>query len=83
MLDIARRNIRLYGMDVQSLIDQAGGVGKLATLLGVAHNTVCDWKRTGLIPGNRVAQVCARLNLPVENVLKLARPPKSRPQAVA
>ena len=66
-------------MDVQTLIDRAGGLSALMTKLGVARTTVLDWKRTGYIPANRVAQISAKLNLPLADVVKLApEPPPPR-----
>lgn len=64
------------GMDVQTLIDKAGSVPELAALAGVARTTVLDWKRTGYVPGNRVAQISKALDLPAEDVLKLVQPPR-------
>jgi hypothetical protein len=63
-------------MDVQSLIDAAGGVAQLMARLGVARTTILDWKRTGTIPANRVAQISDTLGLPLESIVKLAPPPK-------
>lgn len=58
-------------MDVHTLISTAGGVGKLATLLGVSHSTVCDWKRVGHIPGRRLPQVVAALGINPADLLGL------------
>lgn len=63
-------------MDVQTLIEAAGGLPELMAKLGVARTTVLDWKRTGNIPANRVAQISATLNLPLSEVVKLAPTPK-------
>lgn len=64
-------------MDVQTLIDMAGSVPKLGARLGVARTTILDWKRTGTIPANRVAQISEVLGLRLEDVVKLAPAPKA------
>jgi len=63
-------------MDVQSLIDHAGGTAELASLLGVARTTVLDWKRDGLIPGSRLAQICSVFGIPPEELLPIVQPPR-------
>jgi len=72
-------------MDVQTIIDAAGGEPQLGTKLRVARTTILDWKRSGTIPANRVAQISEELGLPLEEVVKLAPKPKAPvdPQAVA
>lgn len=70
-------------MDVQALIDAAGGVAKLMTRLGVARTTILDWKRTGTIPANRVAQISDALELPLEDVVKLAPVPRAPDRSAA
>ena len=65
-------------MDVQTLIDQAGGAVELARRLGIARTTVLDWKRTGTIPGNRVAQIAKEMELPADDVLPLVAAPKGK-----
>lgn len=65
-------------MDVQTLITRAGGVSKLADLVGVRHPTICEWKRLGHIPGNRVVQISLVLQLPIDEVSQLVRTPKPR-----
>lgn len=61
-------------MDVNALINTAGGVGKLAAKLSVSHATVCDWKRTGFVPGSRAAQISQIMGIPSEEVLSLIKP---------
>jgi DNA-binding transcriptional regulator YdaS (Cro superfamily) len=70
-----------FAMNVQTIIERAGGVGKLAALLGVSHPTVSDWKRTGSIPGGRVVQISSALGLSVDEVIKLVPSPRSRTDA--
>lgn len=60
-------------MDVQALIAKAGGTVALAGMLGVARTTVLDWRRTGLIPGNRIGQISAALDIPVDDLLPLVQ----------
>lgn len=69
-------------MDVQTLIDKAGGEPQFQALCKVARTTVLDWKRTGFLPANRIAQISAALNVPLEEVIKLAPPPRQRASAV-
>lgn len=61
-------------MNVQTIIQKAGGVGKLATLLGVSHPTVSEWKRTGFIPGGRLVQISRKLDVKVEELSALIKP---------
>jgi hypothetical protein len=68
-------------VDIQILIDKAGGVAHLGSRVGVARTTVLDWKRTGFVPGNRVRQISAALKIFTKEVLKLVRPPKVRGMA--
>lgn len=65
-------------IDIETIIEKAGGVPRLMALLGVARTTVLDWRRTGFIPANRVGQISDALKLPLEVVQKLAQGPKTR-----
>lgn len=74
-------------MDVQTLIDAAGGLPQLQEKLGVSRTTILGWKSAGRIPANRVAQISQKLSLPLDEVVRLAPLPKdaastSQPQAV-
>lgn len=66
-------------MDIQTLIDKAGGELEFRSLCGVARTTVLGWKQTGFIPSSRVAQISAALGVPVAEVIKLAQPPRGTP----
>jgi hypothetical protein len=66
-------------MDIQTLIDKAGGVAQLARLLGCGRTTVLDWRRSGTIPGHRVRQVSEVLDLPITEVVKLVASAKGAP----
>lgn len=68
-------------MNVQTIIQKAGGVGKLAALLGVSHPTVSDWKRTGFIPGGRIVQISKKLDVRVEDLSMLIKPADVQPQS--
>lgn len=61
----------LASMNMQALIEKAGGVVDLATLSGVARTTVLDWKRTGLLPANRISRISDALSVPIEDLVKL------------
>lgn len=65
-------------MDVQTLIDSAGGVLRLAAIAGVARTTILDWRKTGFIPGNRIAAISGALGLPPEDLLGLVQPARAR-----
>jgi len=62
---------------VQSLILRAGGAVALSKRLGVARTTVLDWRRTGLIPGSRVAQIAVAFNIPADQLLPIVQGPRS------
>lgn len=61
-------------MDVQTLVDRAGSVVKLADIAGVSRTTVLDWKRTGFLPGARIHRISKKLGIPLEQVARLVRP---------
>ncbi len=67
-------------MDVQHIIDRAGGIPKLMDRLGVARTTILGWKATNTIPATRVVQISQELNLSSTELLKLATPPRAQPQ---
>lgn len=62
-------------MTVQDLIDKAGGVSKLAAICRVSHSSVCDWNRDNLLPGRRVPQISAALEVPSSELMPLVRVP--------
>lgn len=66
-------------MDIQTLIDKAGGVPQLARLLGCGRTTVLDWRRTGTIPGHRVRQISEVLGIPITEVITLVASAKGTP----
>ena len=68
----------LCGMDIDTLISLAGGVGKLAALCGVSHPAVSQWRESGTIPATRVQQIAELLDLPLADVITLASPPRRR-----
>lgn len=70
-------------IDVEALIEKAGGLPRLMTILGVARTTVLDWKRTGFIPANRVGQISDALGVPLKDVQKLAPKPKPKRRPAA
>lgn len=65
-------------MDVQTLIKQAGGVGKMATKLGVSHSTICDWQRDRTLPISRLPQISAIFEVPIDELLPVATAPRQR-----
>ena len=64
-------------MTVQDLIDMAGGIIPLGDRLGVARTTIHDWKRLGVIPGTRIAQISRELNVPAADLLPLVQLPRA------
>ena len=70
-------------MSVESIIKDAGGVAKLAALVGVSHPVVSDWKRKGFFPGSRAVQISTILNLPLEEVARLVAPPRGKSTAAS
>jgi hypothetical protein len=67
-------------MDVQSIIDRAGGIPKLMDKLGVARTTILGWKASNTIPAARVAQISHELKLPSDELLPLASQPRAQPE---
>ncbi len=64
-------------MDIERLIEVAGGVAKLADGLGVRHSSVCEWKSRGSIPARRLVQIGALIGLRPEELLHLTAQVKS------
>lgn len=48
-------------MDTKDIIEKAGGAARLASALGIARPSVCEWK---LVPPKRVADVARITGLP-------------------
>lgn len=59
---------------VEALVERAGGVKRMALLLGVSHSSVIDWKHAGYIPGGRALQISQVLHIDPKRILKLVRP---------
>jgi hypothetical protein len=60
-------------MDVQSLVDKAGGIPELAGKLNVGRATIYDWLRVGFLPSVRVRQISRTLDVPEDKLLPLVR----------
>ena len=67
-------------MEVQDLIEAAGGEAHLAALAGVHRTTVYEWKRGNFLPGHRVQAISKGLGIPADTLLALVRVPASRRQ---
>lgn len=65
-------------MDIQTLIDRAGGEAEFRALCDVARTTVLDWKRTGQIPASRIPGISEALGIPLGDIIGLASPPTRR-----
>ncbi|HEV7455892.1 MAG TPA: YdaS family helix-turn-helix protein [Roseococcus sp.] len=50
-------------MDISRIIEAGGGVAKLARALNLKHTSIIGWKRRGVIPAERVAEVAAATGL--------------------
>ena len=64
-------------MDVSKLIEKAGGPVELGGMLGVSRTTVLGWRKENTIPGNRVAQISAVLNIPPDELLPIVQAPRT------
>jgi DNA-binding transcriptional regulator YdaS (Cro superfamily) len=64
-------------MDIDTIIERAGGVSKLAAILGISHPTVSGWKQDGYVPGARVRQISDLLGIPFCEMYSLVRPPRA------
>ena len=73
----------MNGMDVKTLIAEAGGVRPQAHRLRVKPQTVYDWLRTGYIPGRRLIQIATEMALPVEVLAQLVKPSPVRQEQAA
>jgi DNA-binding transcriptional regulator YdaS (Cro superfamily) len=57
-------------LTIDEIADRAGGVGKLAELLGVHWSTVCGFKRTrrALIPPHHARTIAEALDIPLHEI---------------
>jgi hypothetical protein len=65
-------------MTVDDLINLAGGIIPLSQRLGVARTTIHDWKRLGVVPGTRVAQISHELGVPPALLLPIVQQPRTK-----
>jgi hypothetical protein len=65
-------------VEVQTLIDRAGGVVRLAALTGLARTTIIGWRKSGSIPGWWVVTLGKALKLSTASLFELVPPPKPR-----
>jgi DNA-binding transcriptional regulator YdaS (Cro superfamily) len=68
--------------DVRTIFKRVGGQQAVADRLGISRSTVAGWSVSNFIPGNRVVQVSRAVELPIERVLELVRPARSRTRRV-
>lgn len=61
-------------MDVDSLINRAGGVMELAGIARVARTTVLHWRKTGHVPGSHLYAISVGLKIPQSKLVGLLRP---------
>lgn len=55
-------------MQVSEVIERAGGVGRLAALLGMHHSSVCKWKKVGRIPTDRALAIHRLSGIPLHEM---------------
>lgn len=65
-------------MNVITLIERAGGVPQLAARLGISRPTVLGWRAAGFVPGSRIAQISAELDIEPGELLELVQRPRAR-----
>jgi len=68
-------------MDVEGIIERAGGAVELAKRLGVARTTVLDWRRDGMVPGARIAQIADEFDIPAAELARITYPPRGSGKA--
>ena len=68
----------MLGMDVNTIIEQHGGILALAEKVGVDRATVYDWKRSKFFPASRIAQIHATLGIDLATLVSLTKPPAMR-----
>lgn len=60
-------------LTLDRLIEAHGGVTRFAERMNLAHNTISDWKRRGMIPAWRAQQVSHEFKVPLVEVMLLTR----------
>jgi hypothetical protein len=58
-------------LTIETLVTSLGGVGEAAKKLGRSHSTICDWKRSGLLPAPALADVHRATGIDPAKLLKL------------
>lgn len=81
LLDNGDMNRPMRRLTVDDIVDTAGGPQALAHRLGCGRTTIFDWKRSGRLPGTRLAQICAAMDLQPGDVIHLAAGPRRRVDA--
>ena len=55
-------------MNVQRMVDKAGGVQKVADELGISHQAIYKWVRDGYIPLKRIRAVATLAGVPANKI---------------
>jgi len=68
----------MLGMDIDTIIEQGGGVEAVAEKVGVDRASVYDWKRKKALPASRVARIHEVLGVDLAVLIGLTKPPAPR-----
>jgi len=60
-------------MEIQEIIDLAGGMKQLSELLRVDYSTVAGWKMKQRIPARHILAICRIMDIPLADLNNLVR----------
>jgi Bacteriophage CI repressor helix-turn-helix domain len=60
-------------MEIQEIIDRAGGMQSLAALLHVNYSTVAGWKMQKYIPAAHILSISQMMDIPLADLNNLVR----------
>ncbi len=63
----------MLGMDVRTIITDAGGPDALADKLGIDRSTVYDWRRNDMFPSARLVELHQALGIGLDKLSGLTR----------
>lgn len=53
---------------INEIIDCAGGLKRLADIVGVDHSTICGWRRRDRVPAVRARPISEKLGIPLQEL---------------